>query len=85
VALGGLSATGVGTRKPIAPDIDAGVTFRVGMLKLWPSEAIGAYWPPPGKQVSKDDAEYIAGRLQLELLEARTQWASARPAEAPEE
>jgi hypothetical protein len=63
-------------RKPIAPDIDAVVTFRVGMLKLWPSEATSAYWPPSGRQVSESDAEYIAGRLQLELLEPRTQWAS---------
>jgi hypothetical protein len=61
-------------RKPIAPDLDAGVTFHVGMFRLWPSTLSAAYWPPPGRELSAKDAEYIARRLQLELGKTQTEW-----------
>jgi hypothetical protein len=59
-----------------APDLDAGIRFRVGMIKLWPSTSTMAYWPPPGPPLSAREAEYIARRLQLDIRGPHTQWAA---------
>ena len=66
-------------RKPEAPDLDAGIAFRVGTLKIWPSMPPMAYWPPAGSPISAAQAEYIARRLQLEIHAQRTEWGDVAP------
>jgi hypothetical protein len=75
-------------RRPAAPDIDLGLIFKVGLLQLWPSTPKSAYWPPAGGDLSTDDAEMIARRLQDHIRRPQTTWHASprteRSSERPE-